>query len=435
MKKLMVLLFLMLSIMAVVSACDPIDGTQPSVEVVPADTQIQNPTQQTDEPIVITETPETTPTDEDIGALLGPREPMVPSVDKPSLAFSDSADGDLHPVVAFTFPEGVAPGPLAIKVAAFVDIRDNPYESAGKVNGFTPVGVLEIGPDSDQGISGIYLVAIDLDSLEERVEGNMFPLNAAVEIPLTFQRIPQEVNLARTQSSSFPIELFDSPPDNSVTITANGVCFVINSDVLDLGMGYIRYCSQGNELSARANFSASYENLMGQIIDFAASFGIQDQIQQDQIISEMEDPSRINTCREMIEANELQEIQQACGSDITVAPLELAAIERNFIARQDQAIEVLSVPMAFIQVHQSINTTISLVEPGVYQMDYWFYRNGEFFAATISGTMENGNPVTDQQIPAVPAAFVNRDGSEQPGAQISACRIFGRCTFFQNSCY
>jgi hypothetical protein len=42
--------------------------------------------------------------------------------------------------------------------------------------------------------------------------------------------------------------------------------------------------------------------------------------------------------------------------------------------------------------------------------------------------------VIDQQAPAVPATFLNADGSDLAGAQISACRIFRRCAFFQRGC-
>jgi len=68
-------------------------------------------------------------------------------------------------------------------------------------------------------------------------------------------------------------------------------------------------------------------------------------------------------------------------------------------------------------------------------MDYWYDGTGEFYAATITGVLkEDGTVVTDQQVPAVPATFVNEDETEQPGAQISACRIFGICVFFQKTC-
>lgn len=76
----------------------------------------------------------------------------------------------------------------------------------------------------------------------------------------------------------------------------------------------------------------------------------------------------------------------------------------------------------------------NVVLPGDYRVDYWFEANNNFLAATLSGIRNDDVIVTNQQIPAVPAAFINADGTEFVNAQISACRIFRRCVFFQRHC-
>jgi hypothetical protein len=105
-------------------------------------------------------------------------------------------------------------------------------------------------------------------------------------------------------------------------------------------------------------------------------------------------------------------------------------------ARQDQpATTPISVTVGVIKVHRKINyANERTVYPGDYRLDYWFDENENFYAATLSGFGEDGSEVTNLQIPAVPAAFVNADGSEPVSAQISACRIFRRCVFFQRRC-
>jgi hypothetical protein len=167
----------------------------------------------------------------------------------------------------------------------------------------------------------------------------------------------------------------------------------------------------------------------------------------------MEDPTRLEICGEAIAAlagKDLDALRETCGSDITVAPLNVEMREVGFSRPISQFVvaSMLGITMrqadasprevAVVVIHQPIETSMGIVERGEYRMDYWFDANGIFFAATISGAAidENGNEteVVNQQVPAVPATFVNEDGSAQAGAQISACRIFGRCSFFQKTC-
>jgi hypothetical protein len=142
--------------------------------------------------------------------------------------------------------------------------------------------------------------------------------------------------------------------------------------------------------------------------------------------------------------------QQKCGSDISLAPVTDAYFKEKYgsipvpagnrftmaslLRPAFQPINT-SIPVAIVLIHQRIDTSLGPVFPGNYQLNYWYDAGGNFYAATITGVLtDNGGTVTDQQVPAIPATFVNEDGTQQPGSQISACRIFGICTFFQKSC-
>jgi hypothetical protein len=176
-------------------------------------------------------------------------------------------------------------------------------------------------------------------------------------------------------------------------------------------------------------FGANYENLQGTIFEIAESFGLQNDIAYDQIISEKEDPGGIGTCRDVImeSAGEVEAILPFCGSDITVGPVKRDYYESAFEeARTDEPFWVTA---AVVQILEPIDTESGPLPPGDYRMDYWFDENAEFYAATIID--QRGET---WRVPAVPAALVNQDGSDQPGAQISTCQIFRKCTFFQRSC-
>ena len=91
-----------------------------------------------------------------------------------------------------------------------------------------------------------------------------------------------------------------------------------------------------------------------------------------------------------------------------------------------------------IQVLDDTGTVLDIIQPGEYRMDYWFNEDGLFFAATLTsfttGNQTSIPDVINRQAPGVPATFINADGSDLPGAHISACRIFRRCGFFQRGC-
>jgi hypothetical protein len=284
-----------------------------------------------------------------------------------------------------------------------------------------------------------------------------------------FLRIPQIVNPDRLSS---PYEEFlglGDPPDTGVAIGSQSVCFVIKTEVE--GVAYSRYCSVPDSiLSVRSIFESQFAELQELISQVADGFGLP--IDVEDTISEMEDIENLKTCaaatptsQEGTPTAEPQEgLQEACDSDITVAPVTRAHFEEQL--RELNILETptsnrfvftsLSEPVfqespptpvevAVVLIHENIETSLGLVMPGKYTMQYWFDENDVFYAATITGVTldEQGNEigqVVNQQVPAVPAGFVNDpdepppDPDSEPGALISACRIFGYCSFFQWSC-
>ena len=65
-------------------------------------------------------------------------------------------------------------------------------------------------------------------------------------------------------------------------------------------------------------------------------------------------------------------------------------------------------------------------------MHWWFDSNMVFYAVTLTGVTTDNIQVTNQQIPGVPATFIDRrsEGPRQPASQISAWKVkvnaFGR---------
>jgi hypothetical protein len=75
-----------------------------------------------------------------------------------------------------------------------------------------------------------------------------------------------------------------------------------------------------------------------------------------------------------------------------------------------------------------------IIQPGFYTMTY-YYLDGVFQSAKISGISDTtGDNVTEQEVPAVPATVINGDDTMLQGAEVSSCRIFNICTFFQRFC-
>ena len=383
----------------------------------------------------------------------------MPSKTKPPLEFSQSVSGIGEQSIAFTFPGNSTDWTISIKVAPFAEISIN-------FEGLTPVGLVEIGA-SGQTEPGIYEVKIAVGSIGNEVSGLLSSINTTTEYPVIFQGVVQKLNPARNELAYKEFNELNSeanpPPDNSAAISADGVCFVVKTDIPnddpDEGEVYIRYCSQPDSvLSVKKNFASQYEILEASIKEAAAAFPDLP-IQSDQTISEIEDPVQLEHCNEQIKelatATPTETTQEApltaCSSDITIAPVP----QEYFDAQKAKSPSALAgsgfllapalasvfqqdngspISVAVVQVLEPIETSLSTVEPGTYRMDYWFDANGVFYAATITGTKDAGGEVINQQVPAVPATFVNADDTEQPGAQISACRIFGRCSFFQKTC-
>jgi len=224
------------------------------------------------------------------------------------------------------------------------------------------------------------------------------------------------------------------------------VCFVATT--VD---GPIKYCSiasasdESSQLSVRDSFSSQYADLQDLISPVAGQFGLEDVIQLDQIISMQEDVQHIQDCASAL-------TQQACGADVVVAPVSEQSFEQQYNEKfggsdeddeddddEDSGDQASLQPTAFavgvIKVLRPVDTSGGTVQPGDYRIDYWFDANGVFYAATLTGVTTANNQVTNQQIPAVPASLINaQNNPQQPPTQISACRIFRRCTFFQSSC-
>jgi len=302
----------------------------------------------------------------------------------------------------------------------------------------------------------VYVVVIEEETEEpvDEVDGMLVSPTGNSTINITFRRIPQILNPERDAFSEEFGDLGEAP-ESGVAISAEGVCFVVN-DTAVVASGPMRYCSipgsattiafggaidfafpfpasqitdPTSPLSVRDNFPAQYAELQDEILETAERVSyMEDDIQMDQIISTIEDPDRIQAC-----ANALT--QETCGSDIIVAPLA----PDNFVEGPGVTTPIAVVRVILpIQVIDGSGTVLDVIQPGDYRMDYWFNADGLFLAATLTGFTTGNNTnvpdVINQQAPAVPATFINADGTEFPGAQISACRIFRRCAFFQRSC-
>ena len=391
-----------------------------------------------------------------------PEAPSIPTEDKPSLEFSGpigNARDNVQQIIAFTFPSASPDWTIPIKAVPYKELKLNP-------GGFTSVSMLEIGSGSKSGVPepGIYDVAINLDT----GEGQLASIKSSQTYPVVFQRIAQILNPARGKEAN--IDQFQNlkpPSDLSAAISSDGVCFVVKVDDKPT---YVRFCSKPTApsdedalLSVMDNFPSQYKNLQDSIDTVTNQLkdkGLFDQeavFQLDQIISEMEHPQHLEGCVKN-SGQDAEAVKAACGSDIMVAPAQADYYHKKFDdAKRKSALpsgrwmimsvldslfqqgNSFSVPVAAVQVIQQIETPNGPIRPGNYRMDYWYQViNGKdvFYAATITGITNTGGQVTNQPVPAVPATFINENSSdpEQPGAQISVCRIFGICTFFQSSC-
>jgi hypothetical protein len=364
-----------------------------------------------------------------------PSGPLLPMGDKPTEAFSPFDMSSLPPlqiIVGYNLPGDFVDWAMPIRVAAFEDITIDSAET------FTPVGVVEIG--SDQLNPRIYQAEIDLNSTATEVAGRLVPLTATAPLDVTFQRIPQLVNPERTNSPYEEFQSLEPAPASASSIFAGGVCFVATT-----ADGPIKYCSTASasddstQLSVTDNFPSQYADLQDLISPVAAQFGLLDVIQMDEIISMQEDFQHIQECASAL-------TQQACGADMVVAPVSEQYFEQQYNETfgegdeddeddGDNGGDQSPAPFAVgvLKILRPVDASGGTVEPGDYRIDYWFDANGVFYAATLTGVRTDNTQVTNQQIPAVPATFVNADGTELPGAHISACRIIGKC-IWQRRC-
>ncbi len=525
------------------------DASMPEVVVAsPKDTRAAAFTSSSQSPIFSTLAQGTKADSIDFGI---PEDPLRPNMEKPPLDINTGGEKvqsavqippELSQVIGFTFPDGT----IAIKAAPFDKTTSSTQEGE-----LSPVGVVEIGEGGGV-YTGTYVVNLDLEGSTQCVSGELRPLEG------DSNNVPS-VGFVRTELVPNP-ERVDHPEiwppitdhemqtyDNSAMITADSVCFVLES-----GEGYFRYCSvPGSALSAMNNTS-QYDALVKTIQQTAARFDLEDDIETSQTISTLEDILHINQCNHPDWYSEELDPDEACRSDITVAPVTQNYLIKNFgsviglptfqklvpvpsnereactpckspytvhsgdwvwkigrrcnispyaiiranglyppywlypgdklilprnappfphrprsnlitsqlafalgnlpfsdalasFALQDEpSTKPISVTVGVVKVHREIYTATdylsesenpeNIVHPGDYRLDYWFVGDQTFFAATLSGFRDDGIEVINQQIPAVPAAFINADGTEPVSAQISACRIFRRCAFFQRRC-
>lgn len=372
-----------------------------------------------------------------------PSGPLTPGEDKPPESFSQPVSPPLPPlntITGYNLPSDFVDWAIPIRVAAFETITINPLET------FTPVGVVEIG--SDQSTPRIYMVAIDLVSTGTEVQGQLLPITTTDTLNVTFQRIPQVPNPERTNSPYEEFQVLEPAPDSFSTISAGGVCFVATT-----ADGPTKYCSKPSasdesaQLSARNSFPSQYEQLQDLISPVAGQFGLENVIQLGQIISMQEDVQHILDCASTL-------TQQACGADVVVAPVTAQYFQQQFNGQfggddgdngddedngdnggNGSSSQPTPITVGVVKVLRPVDTFGDTIQPGDYQIDYWFDVNGVFYAATLTGVTTNNTQVTNQQVPAVPAALINAPNSPpQPPSQISACRLFRRCVFWQSSC-
>jgi hypothetical protein len=343
----------------------------------------------------------------------------------------------------------LAPGTFVTVIAPANDPNNKQVATGIVIHPNTPAGF----PIPEE---VVYKVVIKEETEEpvDEVDCMLVSQTGNSTINIACERIPQ---IANPERDAFEDEFGDlgEAPESTVAISAEGVCFVVNDPTV-VPSGPMRYCSiagspttiafsgtfeqvlpflanqiidSTSPLSVRDNFPAQYAKLRQQMIETAERLGYSAaDLQLDQIISTIEDPDRLRACADAL-------TRETCGSDIIVAPLNPSSFVEGPGVTSPIAVAKVLLP---IQVIDESGTVLGVIQPGDYRLDYWFNEDGLFLAATLTGfTTGNTTNVLDvinQQAPAVPATFINADGSEFPGAQISACRIFRRCAFFQSTC-
>lgn len=262
----------------------------------------------------------------------------------------------------------------------------------------------------------------------------------------------------------------DDDEDNDSDHDADSAMNSSTLDATSSAPAYNAYCSKptgpkGKDaaLSIMDNFSSQYAQLQSLIHDAAARFGLEDRIQMDEIVSTLESILGIQDCASLL-------TQEACSSDVIAAPVKEQYFKRQFTAQfggnggndghdgdddddddkedQDSASSSHSSPFLFasLSVTESLfqpDSPVAIeaavvkvlkpielpsggtVQPGDYVMHFWFDSNAVFYAATLTGVTTDNVVITNQQIPALPASFIDKrnSGLKQPSSQISAWKV------------
>lgn len=347
----------------------------------------------------------------------------------------------LSPIIGFTFPAGIdVGGVVPVEAAAFLDFQ--PPAS----DGFSEVGMVAVSLDQ-------FIVAIDVVSTSDIVAGQLISTTGPDVVDVNFRRIPQIVNPDRANATYAEFQL-DSAPDTTAAITPNSVCFVVSTAVDT----FTRYCSinetvgsqsvdpfakalplvvlqaaNPSSLSVQDSFPAQYADLQNIIVAAAAHIGFQAPLAIDQTLSTIQDAQRIQDCADAV---------GECTSDIVAAPVPLDYFEQQYNEKfggdngddddeEESATAASSSPptpiaLGVVSVLQPIEYSTGIVQPGDYRLDAWFDTNGVFFAATLTGLTTNDSPVVNQQIPAIPATFIDAVGNG-PAAEIDRFCIWRFC--------
>ncbi len=318
-----------------------------------------------------------------------------------------------------------------------------------------------------------YHVWVDVVSTDDIVTGWLAINGKAVQHEL-FDRIPQSPNPERTEALDTHYDAFTNAGEPAVAaagISADGVCFTLNTDVL--GTEPISYCSDGiaptpintnigvsrlvrqafplsilalqgttstDTLSVTQSFPAQYTDL--QTAALAAATHIDypsqganpaDTLDLTQILSTIEGATRLTDCAAATDPQK----PSICVSDIIFTPVQATVFQAKYDALQAQvataplpAPATIDVGVARVLYPLDIPTVNPVgtvtIPPGDYRVDNWFDVNGVFYATTMTGIADDGSTVTDIQAPAIPGPFLNTDTTTQPDPSVEISALCGK---------
>ena len=396
--------FLFLIVLAVISIVTTSCGGTPAATELPTEPAVTEAPGATEPP---TEQPAATeaPTQPPVLDRIPPSDPIFPG-EKASLEFESEPPFSVLTVIGFIFPDGQA----AIKAAPIEGISSDPDGP----NGFTMIGVVEVGSDAEGIEAGLYSVAINLTSQEDVVDGLIISSkDSSITYQQHFSRIPQAVNSQRDPSNL---------PDPGVSILSDSVCYMVG---LGEPKSYFRYCAVTESyLSVKSQFSTEYQSLMDEVEESAATIDFPGELILDLSISELEDTPNIEACNSNSED---------CDADILGAPI--SNFPADYANAKSQATsDPFVITAGFMRVQRELNVAEITVQTGNYRIEYWFNPDGTFIGATLFGKTDSDIDVIDQQIPAGEPAFVNPDQSKPITSDISAWKLCGQCLIRQSSC-